>query len=78
MKALIYRKNLSRHELQSLDSTTKKLNSECKKIRREIKSLKRNQRQMQKQLDSPKNKRSYRKPSAFNRCLLRPTLPGNK
>lgn len=63
--------------LESLDSTTKKLNSECKKIRREIKSLKRNQRQMQKQLDSPKNKRSYRKPSAFNRCLLRPTLPGS-
>lgn len=63
--------------LESLDLAMKKLISENKKNRREIASVKRNQRQMQKQLDSLKNKRSYRKPSAFNRCLLRPTLPGS-
>lgn len=63
--------------LERLDSTTKKLNSDNKKIRREFASVKWNQRRMQKQLDSLKHKRSYRKQSVFKRCFLRPTLPGS-
>lgn len=63
--------------LESLDSTTKKLKSDNKKIIREFASVKWNQRRMQKQLDSLKHERSYRKQSVFKRCLLRPTLPGS-